>query len=143
MKVTCSFNNINDIRDQTAVLHLKRYITFPDGVVELEIGKEYVVYGIEFRDNRPWFYICADEHEDYPKPFSSEFFETKDWRLSRCWQLCFEHGYGEHVQSRLVFAEWARDPSYYERLLDEEDQAVAVFRRYREWIDQEQALESY
>lgn len=142
MKVACKLNNINDIKDRATVLHLKRYINLTDGVVELEVGKEYVVYGIEFRDNRPWLYVCADDYEDYPKPFSQEFFQTKDGRLSRCWQLCSQPGHDGRAGTRLVFAEWARDETYYERLLDEDDQAVAVFKRYREWIDQEQALES-
>lgn len=38
---------------------------------------------------------------------------------------------------------WAPDPRYSESLPDEEDQSLPAFKRYREWINQEQHFESH
>ncbi|WP_448119167.1 hypothetical protein [Pseudomonas serbica] len=138
MKILCVHNNLNDIKEHDTVLHLKRYISMPDGEVELEVGKQYVVYGIEFRENCPWFYICTEDYDDYPKPFSASFFDVIDKRFSMYWELSFEHEHGDKPQSKIAFSEWASDPSYYEKLIEGEDLAISTFAKYRTLIDQEQ-----
>jgi len=53
MKVVCKFNNLNQAPNPETVSRLKKHISLPDGELDLQIGKEYIAYGIEFRDNQP------------------------------------------------------------------------------------------
>lgn len=74
MKVRCIVNNLNsDKLSPETLTRLKRYISLPDGELDLEIGKEYVVYGIEFWDNCPWLYLCPDDYDEYPIPVAADF----------------------------------------------------------------------
>lgn len=136
MKVVCKVNNLNSLSDERLLTRLKKYIFMPDGEVDLEIGKEYTVYGVVFWDNSPWYYLCSEEYDEYPKPFAAEFFDVSDECLSSHWKLSVDHGY-EKVLSSLVFDEWARDSSFYERLIEDDSEAVELFRRYRLLMNQE------
>lgn len=59
----------------------------------LDVGGIYTVYGVEFWENCPWYYLCADGVE-YPKPYPSVFFESVDKRLSTHWMMNSEVGRG-------------------------------------------------
>lgn len=137
MKVVCKINNLNQLSDERLLARLKKYIHMSDGELNLDIEKEYTVYGIIFRDNSPWFYICRPEIYEYPVPSAAEFFDVIDDRLSSHWKLSSVDVGGKEMYSALVFDEWARDRSYYERLLDGEPQAVALFAKYRKIMDEE------
>lgn len=109
----------------------------PDGEIDLEIGRKYTVYGVVFWDNSPWYYLCSEEYDEYPKPFAAEFFNVSDERLSSHWKLsAVDQGEGE-ILSSLVFGEWAKDPSFYERLVEDDSEAVALFGKYRQLMNQE------
>ena len=109
----------------------------PDGEIDLEVGREYTVYGLVFWDNSPWYYLCAEDYDEYPKPFAAEFFDVLDARLSSHWKLSVvEQGEGE-ILSSLVFSEWAKDPLFYERLIEDDSKAVELFEKYRQLMDQE------
>ncbi|UII14589.1 hypothetical protein LRP86_01469 [Pseudomonas brassicacearum] len=104
MKVRCIVNNLNsDKLSPETLTRLKRYISLPDGELDLEIGKEYVVYGIEFWDNCPWLYLCPDDYDEYPIPVAADFFETIDKRLSTHWQLNSKEASNSENQTQLVF----------------------------------------
>jgi len=135
MKVICKLNNLNDISDLEVAARLKRYIFMPDGELDLQLGKEYTVYGIEFRDNCPWFYICQEDDDEYPKPFPADIFGITDDRLSPYWKLLFiNQDNGKH-KSSFNFQEWADDISFYENLIDGDEQAVATFSKYKKLMD--------
>lgn len=137
MKVICRTNNLNNISDSYTLERLKKYISKPDGDMDLDVGKEYKVYGVVFWDNCPWFYICPEDYDEYPKPFSSEFFDVVDSTLSPHWKLSsISQGVYEAATS-LVFDEWAKDPSFYEKLIEGDFEAVDTFAKYRNIIDQE------
>lgn len=138
MKVRCIVNNLNsDKLSPETLTRLKRYISFPDGELDLEIGKEYVVYGIEFWDNCPWLYLCPDDYDEYPIPVAADFFEIIDKRLSNHWQLNSKEVSNSENQTRLVFSEWATDESFYENLISGEKYAEVVFEKYRKIMDAE------
>lgn len=137
MKVICKINSLNSFSDERLLERLKKYISMPDGEVDLEVGREYTVYGIVFWDNSPWLYVCSEDYDEYPKPFAAEFFDVVDQRLSAHWSLAsLDQGDGE-ILSSLVFDEWAKDPSFYERLIEDDPEAVSLFDRYRKLMDQE------
>lgn len=132
MKATCILNNLNsNALTQETATRLKRYISFPDGELDLVIGKEYIVYGIEFRDNCPWLYICTDEKDEYPVPLAADFFHITDTRLSAHWQLNFKALGNGRNRSQLVFFEWATDRNFYEKLISGDATAEATFEKYK------------
>lgn len=138
MKVTCMLNNLSgSVLTPETVARLKRYISLPDGELGLVIGKEYTVYGVEFRDNCPWFYICIDEQDVYPVPLAADFFRITDKRLSAHWQLGSKEASNGKNQAQLVFFEWATDRFFYENLIDGDDGAMAVFNKYRKIMEEE------
>lgn len=138
MKVICKTKNLNNLIDKIVLDRLKKYISITDEEDMLEAGREYTVYGIIFRDNAPWYYLCAEEDENYPVPFAAEFFKVSDDRLSSYWKLSVDDRDPEKVLSSLLFAEWAQEnPFFYECLLDGYPEAIELFMRYRRLMDQE------
>lgn len=137
MKVICKINNIYELQDEGKIARLKKYIRLSSGQLNIEIDSTYVVYGIVFRDNAPWYYLCPFEDDDCPNPFPAELFDVVENSLSRYWQLSTsDHGEGK-VFSTLVFMEWAIDTSFYERLVDDDPQAVKIFLKYKQLMHQE------
>lgn len=136
MKVVCKVNNLNSLSDERLLERLKKYIFMPGGEIDLELGREYTVYGVIFRDNSPWYYLCSEEYDEYPKPFAAEFFNVSDDRLSSYWKLSVDQG-EEKILSSLAFDEWVKDPSFYERLIEDDPEAVELFGKYRQLMDQE------
>ena len=137
MKVICKINNINSLPDGRLLRRLKKFIPRPDEEFDLEIGKEYTVYGLVFWDNCPWYYLCSEEYAEYPTPYAIELFNISDDQLSSYWKLSSECGSEGKVSSSLVFDEWAKDPSFYERLVDGDLEAEALFAKYRRLMDRE------
>lgn len=137
MKVVCKVNNLNCLSDERLLKRLKEYISVLDGEIDLEIDREYRVYGVVFWDNSPWYYVCSEEYDEYPKPFAAEFFNISDDRLSSHWKLsAMDQGQGDIVSS-LVFDEWAKDPSFYERLVEDDPEALELFGKYRQLMNRE------
>ncbi len=135
MKVLCTINNIFDLKDNSTVERLKKYIRLSDGQLNLEKSKEYCVYGVLFRDNSPWYYLCLDDDES-PSPYPAELFDIVDGRPSLYWRLSTVT-YPEGVMSLMVFDEWAKDPSFYENLVEDDPSAIRVFANYRELMNKE------
>ncbi|WP_299371609.1 hypothetical protein [uncultured Kiloniella sp.] len=137
MKVLCEINNILKLDNSSTIDRLKKYIRLSDGVLNIEKSKEYCVYGIIFRDNSPWFYLCLDEDDEYPTPYPAELFSIVDGHQSSFWRLSYISYPNGEVTSLLVFEEWSKDISFYERLLDDDPKAIKVFRKYRSLMDEE------
>ncbi|MEI7050702.1 hypothetical protein WCL09_09950 [Pseudomonas koreensis] len=135
MKVRCKTNKIDNSFTQDTATRLERYISISDSELDIEIGKEYTVYGIEFWDNCPWIYICADSYDEYPKPFALDFFEITEQKLSSYWVLNSKDTYNKKVKTQFVFCEWADDDSFYEKLIDEDEACVITFEKYRKAMD--------
>ena len=96
------------------------------------MGGIYTVYGVEFWENCPWYYLCADGVE-YPKPCPS-FFESVDKRLSTHWMKNNEVGRGGMIHTSIVIKEWAEDRSFYERLIDGDQDVIDVFNVLRQTV---------
>ena len=109
----------------------------PEGEIDLEVGKEYTVYGIVFWDNSPWYYVCSENYDEYPTPFAAEFFSVKDKRLSSTWRLSHMDPGVDEILSSLVIEQWAKDPSFYERLLEGDSEAICQFAASREFMENE------
>lgn len=137
MKVRCTTNRIDQSFTQETAKRLRRYISMGDNELDIEIGKEYTVYGIEFWDNCPWVYICSESYDEYPKPFALDFFEITKKTISSHWILKSQEAHNNKVKTQLVFCEWADDDSFYEKLINEDEKTVKIFEKYREIMDAE------
>jgi len=131
MKVVCKFKNINQINDIDSIKRLRKSINLSDNDdLGLEIGQIYFVYGIIFWDNTPWFYICENEDDEYPKPVAADFFDIIDQRMPTEWQLAYRC-IGVSPRTEIVFSEWAKDPMFYERLVDGVEEQLKIFQKYK------------
>lgn len=115
-----------------------------DTDLSITLGSTYVVYAITFELCYPWYYICDDAYDNihvaYPIWYPAPLFDLVDGGLSRHWEWnYFLARSGKEYQSIIAFPEWARDPGFYDRLTDLEDEAVSVFGRYKRLIDEEAA----
>ncbi len=136
MKVLCTINNILEIEDSVTLDRIQRYIHLSDGQTNLKINVEYCVYGILIRDNAPWYYLCLDERDKSPTPYPTELFRITDERLSSYWRLSTKNS-TKGVMSSMVFDEWAKDPSFYERLIDDDSSAIELFKNYQNLMNNE------
>jgi hypothetical protein len=101
------------------------------------VGREYTVYGLEFRNNAPWYYLCSEEWDTYPVPYAREFFEIIDLRLSVYWRLSVSYSDWRESHTAITFEEWANDRMFYERLVDGDRDAEEIFDKYRKLMDAE------
>lgn len=131
MQVLCRFNRLNQIVDVTTVNRLKKNINLSgDDEIGVEIGQKYLVYGIIFWNDAPWFYLCEDEEDDYPTPFPADLFDIIDDSIPDEWHLSY-HCIKGIPKSELVFSEWANDLLFYENLINGSKKEVNIFKNYK------------
>jgi hypothetical protein len=93
--------------------------------IGLRIGHLYPVYGVAFRDGVPWFLVCEEEDDSYPIPECSCFFDLVDARVDKNWVLSMQM---TNVGSlSLLPKQWADDPSFLEKMVQGDSQAISVF----------------
>ena len=129
MLVKCIANSASQLKSDREKKAYARNIH--QDQVWLEIGKEYIVYGISFTfgdgENVPWFLVCEEEDDEYLKPHLSAFFEIIDGSIPSGWAFTSVRGNAGDVA--VLPKAWAEDPSFLERLDNEEDDAIAYFRQ--------------
>jgi hypothetical protein len=104
----------------------------------LEVGADYVVYGLTVFLGHVWYYVADENFSYYPVWKPGSLFEAVDGTLSRFWVYGW-HPPDEHGDEYPIFSfpEWANDRFFYDRLTDGEAPAVDVFRRYKALMDEE------
>jgi hypothetical protein len=112
-------------------LGLTKDTSFP-----LTIGREYVVFALTTFVGGIWYYIADDDYSYYPVWSPAPLFAVVDGAISPAWRAA-HHRFGERMTVVLAFDEWAHDPSYYERLTEHDEGAVATFRMYKERLEAE------
>ena len=132
MILECLFNKIENV-DAVYSEYIKQYIHQTE--VALEIGKEYVVYGIVFRSNVPWFYVCEEESDDYPRLHFSGFFNLIDPKVSSVWEV--NYSTKANNITHILPGEWNADPSFYENLVEGNEAEKEIFQRLKSFIDTE------
>lgn len=137
MRVICKTTTLADFSDEWLLKRFKDRVHVPRENHNLVIGRMYTVYGIAFWHNVPWYYLCAYEHDVYPKPYALEFFDVVDERLSKYWRMSVHLDSVHQPQTSLVFEEWARDRVFYEHLVDGVFENEKIFMRYRQLMEQE------
>jgi hypothetical protein len=131
MKVVCKFNNIHDLTDEYSKKRISKYIHLSDGSTYLELSKTYVVHGIVFLDNAPWYYLCEEDNDDYPKPFPFELFDVVDNKMPSFWKIGCTYSEERGAISYISFPEWIDNSKFLENLIDGESKEVAIFESYK------------
>jgi hypothetical protein len=91
------------------------------------VGRSYEVFAMTNVVGIAWFYVMDDHGEPWPTWMPSPLFEVVDGRLPSSWQVGYFRFSRDDQYPILSFPEWARDHSFYERLVDGEEEAVRVF----------------
>lgn len=127
MIVKCTGNSARHLTTAEAVERFNRNTNLEQ--VHLEIGSIYLVFGIAFRKGRPWYLICEEEGDEYPKPHLSDFFQVIDSRLPPDWSFRASKNNAGDVS--VLPTPWAQDPSFLEKLVDEHTDALAFFEKLK------------
>ncbi|NER03768.1 MAG: hypothetical protein F6K17_14650 [Okeania sp. SIO3C4] len=101
----------------------------------LIVGKEYVVYGLYIWQKNIWYYICDERFTYFPIKNPAPLFQVIDSRPSRYWRMEL----AENGLFTMAFEHWFSIPNYYEKLVDQDEQAVLIFEKYKELMDAEVA----
>lgn len=127
MTAHCQFSSVGQIPEACAQAHVREFVH--QDAVHLVPGLDYVVYAISFRNGHPWFWICEEVDATYPKPHWAGFFTLKDPAVPGHWVLDWQPG--NPTPAMLLPASWAELPNFFERLLDDDPEAMERFGQER------------
>jgi hypothetical protein len=128
MRVRCTTNDLDSVRDATVAARLRRSIKIEHPLYDLAIGAEYAVQALTQRsDGGIWLYLHTVAQCDFPYPYPVEFFQFIDSSPPSCWNGRLEHS---AVFKTLSFVEWATNDRFYEKLVDGDKDAVQIYRGY-------------
>lgn len=122
MRVKCI---LTDITDQVYARDDRVFAQSDNGLLELDIGREYVVYALEMMYGLDWVYVLP-QGQDIPLRYPAAVFSVVDGSIPDEWiyEIRQENGLS---RSLISFPSWTGDRSYYERLLDRESSALSAF----------------
>lgn len=124
MIVRCRTNVIEEIADVELREHILEHVHLAE--VDLRVGHCYPVLGVLFRDGVPWFLVCEDPKDDFPKTHCSALFDIEEGCVPEGWQLSL--GSSNVGNNAILPAEWAEDGQFFEKLVDGDAEAVRVFQ---------------
>lgn len=142
MKVRCIANTGKDLPEN--YLEMKwQTLTRETEFNDLTVGKEYVVYAMEIKDDGQIRYaIVSDVHILMPLFYAAPLFEVVDGRPSEYWRFALNPD--EHIVGTFAFEEWVSDPDFYWNLVEGERKEVSIFRKMKRLMDEPyRALELY
>lgn len=107
---------------------------------DLQIGKEYVVYGLTVFLGHVWYYIADESYSYFPVWNPASMFQITDSRASKFWVIGYQTDDPKGDPSLLItFHEWVSDHMFYSRLTTGDPNCVALFKIYKERLDKEYA----
>jgi len=134
MRVRCIANAYN-LLPSTSLLYAD---DCGDAKIPLEIGQDYVVYGLWGRGYEILYSVHSDPYSRFPRWYPSMLFEMIDGQLPSCWRYAPEPDPESGLPSFLmVFPEWASDRSFYWNLVDGELTHQDLWQRYRALMNEE------
>jgi len=132
MKICCTENKVSSIPKHILHNYSISYEEF-----SVLINKNYTVYAMTVYLGIVWYYIADEDYSDYPIWNPSLLFSVTNPHLSRYWIYSYKEGNNAEKRPRWAFPEWADNPDYYEKLIDGNNQELAIFARYKELMDLE------
>jgi hypothetical protein len=132
MKVRCKANKASDLSEEVRKLaQLQEGYAFP-----ISVGEKYTVYAISIFWDILWYSICADSYVYHPAWIPAGFFQIEDSRISKYWTFAVGQNDGA-TAFILAFPEWAADENYYGELIDNWDDSVEIWNKYKTLIEEE------
>ncbi len=131
MIVKCVSNDVATVTDLRAGERVRRWVNAEGKYNDLEPGREYQVQAIVYFDDELFFYLHSIEVSDYPYPYVSELFKIIDSSLPIDWEVGLHAEKGGQRFRRLGFPEWARDNSFYEKLIDGDSACISAYLNNR------------
>lgn len=126
MIVRCTGNAVADLSADDRH-YISEYVHLDE--VGLCVGKEYLVFGVSLKANKPWFLVLEEDSDTYPKPEFASFFELIDGRVPPDWSLTLLSNNLGTVT--LLPNEWVTDRSFLEKLVDDVPEALDRFRKLK------------
>lgn len=130
--VRCENTDIDQHHSSEVRGRLRESIRVEGGFQELSRLKEYVVLSLEWWEDGLRIYLHAEESHYFPSPYPIELFSFLDTTIPEGWALGLEVTDQGAALRRLSFSEWALDPGFFERLVDEDEEAMTVYERRRQ-----------
>ena len=129
MRVKCVRNDLQRIGGERVRGRLARSIHLDGPDSTLSVGSEYLVQALEEKDGGLWLYLHTVDALGYPHPYPAEMFEVIDSQVSDNWCVRIEDGADGRSWKRIAFCEWAEDDGFYEKLINDDENALEVYRR--------------
>ena len=131
ISATCIERSMSMFKVDELRVRLQRSIRLDGPILDLELGRTYIVQAMEFIDSGWWLYLHTVPVSDWPYPYPAEFFSIHADAIPLDWCIGSRLREGQFVVKRLTFAEWASDDGFYEKLIGGDPIALAVYRRHR------------
>lgn len=126
--VRCRENSLASLRDE--FLDDRRGYR-SSTTLPLSVGAQYDVFAISSFLGGFWYYVLDDDRHRYPVWYPAPVFDIVSETVPEGWVLAHHRTKDGGVTSILSFPEWASDPHYYERLVDDDPEAVTTFAQVR------------
>lgn len=123
IRVRCVLDRLDQISDVTVRSRLERAIHVQDSLPGLAIGWVYDVVAVEARSGGMWLSIHAVHNSELPYPYPIEMFEVVDDSIPAGWCISLDKQAPGVLIKRIGFREWARNDTFYEKLVDRDAQA--------------------
>jgi hypothetical protein len=95
------------------------------------------VYAITVFRGLAWYYVLDDHALPYPVWKPAALFELSSGAIPANWVIGYVRTSSDDVGYPILsFPEWANDRYYYERLVDGDAAAVAIFEKRRSHAEQ-------
>ncbi len=97
----------------------------------LSVDTRYDVFAISSFLGGFWYYVLDEDQHRYPVWYPAPVFDIVSEKVPEGWVLAHHRSKNGGVTSILSFPEWALDPHFYEKLVDDDPEAVAAFAQVR------------
>lgn len=131
MRVKCVANDVHKLRSRELQERLGRSIRLDGADDDLHIGESYDVFVLRESDGGLWVLLDTVPQSDHPYPYPLEMFDVVDASIPEDWSIGFERRAHGTTMTSVGFSEWVKDATFYERLLDREPDALAIWERQR------------
>jgi hypothetical protein len=130
MRVKCKFNAVNDIPDTGVRERLSKSIHRDNPDDDLVVGNIYAVVALaRWNDGGFWVYLHTVKESDFPYPYPLEMFDVADPAIPNNWHISFVSQPGGVEVEMMTFAEWIADSQFYEKLVDGDERAIALYNK--------------
>ena len=130
MKVQCISNLAKSLPQE--LINLKNYNINKE--FNVTINEKYTIYAMGLASNNIWYAISLYDTQGHTIWYPSQLFSIIDSRLSKYWIFSIKE-FPLFERVIWAFPEWADEMSYYDKLVDGEEEEVEIFKKYKLLMD--------